>query len=91
MITGGVTFHMIFEQEYIRPDGTDDHVFRDLQYWYRNKVNSMLGIEIPSSPSQARLTQSNANANVNATANVNINATTTTVTTSRQKATEPPQ
>ena len=83
-----LTFHMIFEQEYIRPDGTDDHVFRDLQYWYRNKVNSMLGIEIPSSPSQARLTQSNANVNVNATTTT---VTTTTPSTSRQKATEPPQ
>lgn len=50
VFTGGVTFHMIFHQEYVRPDGKEDHVFSDIQKWYRQNVDSMLGLDIPSSP-----------------------------------------
>ena len=48
IVTGGATYFMIFEAEYIRPDGKEDHAFRDIQKWYKKKINSMLGIEIPS-------------------------------------------
>ena len=44
---------MIFQQEYSRPDGKEDHVFLNLQQWYNNKVNSMLGIEVPAKSPEA--------------------------------------